>query len=343
MKTGLRSPPRVCLLHDGLPTGGIATVCGALLRGLRGAGWQVLSRPTGLSNWAGLWRDARASDVLLAVHGFRPAYVASGLGLVTRRPVVVWMHGPLQEVLQQAGAGPSKRAWLHWLYRHLQHCVFVSHSTQQSFERFVGAPLPPAQCRRVVRNPAPRDKADSPCMPRSDAVRLGYLGRLSAEKNPQLLIDTLRLLPATFRLTLAGDGPLRETLEANAADLVRAGRVRFLGHVTDGKGFCQAQDLTLLGSRYEGGCPMAALESFSAGVPCIALPIASLVETVQPHAPYLLARDHTAAALAEATLATLRQPAARLQADLDKVLAQHRLQDFMRDWQDVLRKAAGRC
>ncbi len=287
---------------------------------------------------------ARRSDVLLAAHNFRPAYVAWALGLATRRRAVVWVHGPVDTVLEQAHAGAGKQAWLRWLYGRVSHCVFVSGASQAAFQRFMRGGSRKSPVLRVVHNPAPSSAPaqPAPAMKRHGPVRMGYMGRLSAEKNPQLLLETLRRLPPEFHLSLAGDGPLRGDLEATSKDLQQAGRLRWLGHVEDSAGFCREQDLTLLASRYEG-CPMAALESLSMGVPCVGVPIPALQEMLQDHAPYLLARESSAQALADAVLATLRRPAAIVQADLQRVLEQYRHADFLAGWQSVLREASGRC
>ncbi|MFD1838431.1 glycosyltransferase [Paracidovorax cattleyae] len=283
--------------------------------------------------------------MLLAAHNFRPAYAAWALGLATRRRSVVWVHGPVDTVLEQARAGAGKQAWLRWLYGRVSHCVFVSGSSQAAFLRFMRGGGRKSPALRVVRNPAPPSSArarQAMEMNRPGPVRMGYMGRLSVEKNPLLLVETLRRLPPEFHLSLAGDGPLRGTLEAASQDLQQAGRLRFLGHIQDSAGFCRGQDLTLLTSRYEG-CPMAALESLSVGVPCVGVPIPALQEMLHDVAPYLLAQENSAQAMADAVLATLRMPAGLVQADLHRVLERYRRADFLAGWQSVLREAAGRC
>jgi alpha-1,6-mannosyltransferase len=59
-----------------------------------------------------------------------------------------------------------------------------------------------------------------------------YVGRLSPEKNLQLLIEMMGRLADDFRLVVAGDGPLAGRLE-NEAKVRAPGRVRLLGHVGD--------------------------------------------------------------------------------------------------------------
>jgi 1,2-diacylglycerol 3-alpha-glucosyltransferase len=57
-----------------------------------------------------------------------------------------------------------------------------------------------------------------------------YVGRLAREKNVELLIDALALVPdPAFKLIVAGDGPARDDLEKHAAAAGVGARVRFLG------------------------------------------------------------------------------------------------------------------
>jgi len=88
---------------------------------------------------------------------------------------------------------------------------------------------------------------------------------------------------------------------------------------------------------------MSMLESFAAGVPCVGVPIPSLQEVVGNDAPYLLARDCSAQALADAVLTVWAMPRRQLDADMARVLLRHQVPDFVQHWQTVLQQAAGRC
>ncbi len=68
-----------------------------------------------------------------------------------------------------------------------------------------------------------------------DGDSLLYAGRLSPEKNVDVLPDVLASLAGRARpvfLVVAGDGPLRDALEARAAALA-PGRTLFVGHIAD--------------------------------------------------------------------------------------------------------------
>lgn len=106
-------------------------------------------------------------------------------------------------------------------------------------------------------------------------LRLLSVGRLDPEKNPLLLaeiIASLREREPRWRLTVAGDGPLRPALEQRVAALGPANAVEFLGEVPNGPA---------LWSLYRGshaflhislteGLPQVLFEAQAAGLPIVA-------------------------------------------------------------------------
>ena len=331
------------LLHEDQASGGVRTISLTLCQALLQRGWPVRELTLSESSWRQRWSAARQCDVLLASHNFRPAYLAWVLGMLARKPVLVWVHGPLQEVLAQARASRLKCCWLRWLYRRVPYFVFVSRATADSFLRFMQRPLAAHQHAVVIANAVAQAAPTGAAQPEWDAqtvIQLGYVGRLSPEKQPGLLLAMLRLLPVRFRLTLVGDGPLRDELGRAGADLIANGRLTLAGAQPHGAALYTPWQLTLLASLYEG-CPMTLLESLAAGVACVALPIPAIREVVGTDAPYLLAHDSTAQALVDAVQAVCALPQRQLQIDMARVLARHQLGNFVQRWQTALQQAAG--
>ncbi len=60
---------------------------------------------------------------------------------------------------------------------------------------------------------------------------IGYIGRLVEEKGVHLLLEAAAQLEGDWRLRIVGGGPLREDLEAFAAELGIADRVAFIGQI----------------------------------------------------------------------------------------------------------------
>lgn len=337
--------PRILLLQEDQANGGVRTISNTLCQALRQRGWSIRELALSQCGWQKRLTAARQCDVLLAGHNFRPAYLAWAIGLLLRKPVLVWVHGPLEEVLAQAHASALKRLWLRWFYRRVPYFVFVSRASRDSFLRFMQRPLAAHQRSFVIANAVPQTEAVQTAHSELAAAadpQLAYIGRLSPEKQPDMLLDVLRLLPHRFRLTLVGDGPLRDELRQSGAGLLADQRLTLAGPRPHGAGLYAPWHMTLLASRYEG-CPMTLLESFAAGVPCVGLPISALQEVVGDDAPYLLARDHSARALADAVQTVLSMPRHQLNTDMTRVLLRHQVQDFGQHWQTVLQQAARRC
>jgi glycosyltransferase involved in cell wall biosynthesis len=91
--------------------------------------------------------------------------------------------------------------------------------------------------------------------------------RLETQKDIPTLLDAMALLPEVS-LALAGDGPLRSALEAQAARLNLGARVRFLGRIEDIPGLLARADVYVQPSLYEG-FPRATGEAIAAGLPVV--------------------------------------------------------------------------
>jgi glycosyltransferase involved in cell wall biosynthesis len=131
-----------------------------------------------------------------------------------------------------------------------------------------------------------------------DAVIVGYLGRLSRQKNPRLLLEAFARLMGTgrpaggdrslaasapsganARLAIAGDGEQEQPLRASARDLGVADRVHWLGHRPADEAL-PAFDVFALPSNYEG-MPYVLLEALAAGLPIVATDVGGARLTVR--------------------------------------------------------------
>jgi glycosyltransferase involved in cell wall biosynthesis len=116
-----------------------------------------------------------------------------------------------------------------------------------------------------------------------DALVLGTLGRLTEQKGQRVLLRAVAELARTIpnvTLFLAGAGSLRESLEAEAASLGIAERVRFLGLRRDRETLYAAMDIFVLPSRWEG-LSLALVEAMGAGRAVVATAVGGNPEVVQ--------------------------------------------------------------
>lgn len=101
-----------------------------------------------------------------------------------------------------------------------------------------------------------------------DIPRVGGLGRLTAQKGFDVLIDAVRLLTeqgSALDVVIGGDGRDADDLRAASAGLP----VTFCGLVTSPRRFLAGLDLFCLSSRRET-LPLVLLEAMAEGLPCVA-------------------------------------------------------------------------
>lgn len=97
---------------------------------------------------------------------------------------------------------------------------------------------------------------------------IGAAGRLVAEKGYRTLIDSIKELPETVVLLIAGEGPLRRELTEQIQSHNLEQRVLLLGNLSDMLPFYQAIDLFVLASNNEG-MPLSPLEAQACNTPVV--------------------------------------------------------------------------
>ena len=104
-----------------------------------------------------------------------------------------------------------------------------------------------------------------------DTVVLGFVGRISPQKNPVYLVNILNALRLSglenIKLLIIGDGELREQVMKKAEDLGIAEDIIFSGSQKNVNEWYSAMDVLLLPSLWEG-LPLVGVEAQAAGLPC---------------------------------------------------------------------------
>ncbi len=139
------------------------------------------------------------------------------------------------------------------------------------------------------------------------------VGRLTAIKQPRLFLDVVRLVseqhPGVIAL-VAGDGELRSDVDAYAAELGIAPRLRMLGWRKDLATIYAATDVFLLTSRNEG-TPVALIEAMASGTPGVSTDVGGVTDVIGGPDAGRTAPFGDAAGLAAAINALLADPALR--------------------------------
>lgn len=164
--------------------------------------------------------------------------------------------------------------------------------------------IPPwlAERVRVIPNAAP---AVSAIAKSTDTGRktLLYLGRLAAQKRPLILIEAFNQLSGCFPdwdLVIWGHGKLEQDVKKGISASSARERIKFMGQSDDPAGVYATAQIYCLPSSHEG-FPNTALEAMAAGLPIVGFgKCAALANIIKQGETGILAKDETAASLAEA-------------------------------------------
>jgi len=252
---------------------------------------------------------ARGIPVVQTLHNYR-LYCANGAFLRDGRPCE-----------DCVAAGPWN-AVRHACYRdsRVQTAVWAEATARarrrRTFERCVSVFVTPSEFARRKLVSAGLDAAKlvvkpnpvgDPGEPRFGGHGAVYVGRLSEEKGPRLLLAAWRKLPA-LPLTLVGSGPLELELRALAVDLPD---VCFTGQLApEGvREQLRAASFLVAPSLCYENFPLAVAEAMAAGKPAIASQPSAMADWVEHGRTGLLFPSGDAAALARACADLAADPA----------------------------------
>jgi glycosyltransferase involved in cell wall biosynthesis len=186
---------------------------------------------------------------------------------------------------EAAAYAASLALWQRRLVEHADAFIVPSEFARERL-RALGAPLPwdrvhvIAPTLRALAEPLrPLDDAHAPDASSAESYAL-VVSRLAPEKGVDVAIDACRA--AGLPLVIAGDGPQRAQLEAQAA----GAPVTFAGYVDDAAlaRLRAAASVALVPSRSAETFGLAAAEAMVAGVPVVASRAGALGELLEPDA-----------------------------------------------------------
>jgi glycosyltransferase involved in cell wall biosynthesis len=277
---------------------------------------------------------AREHDVQVIHAHMGPAHVIAGLaGRAARTPVLATVHSMHLSMLDLE---------VHRLAA--THLCVVSEAAR-AHALAVGA----ASGRlSVIRNGVDADEFT----PRStgdrvdsDALTVGFVGRLSAEKNPELFVRTAALIHANLpsaRFVVIGDGPLRAELYALARALRITDAVTFAGECDGMPERYRTLDVVLCTSWHEG-TPLAVLEAMATALPVVATDIGGNPELVAAGVTGWLTPPGDEVAMANRTLSLLADDALRARfgaAARARVVTEFSMDDYVARTGALLKEVA---
>lgn len=275
-------------------------------------------------------------DVLHS-HGYRSDILDLGIARHMGVPSVTTLHG--------FSATDRKGRMYEWLQlrgaRRASAIVAVSSNVA---DRVIASGAP-RESVHLIRNATPL--TSTPVSAGDARMKLGlgpgphigWIGRLSAEKGPDVMIEAMRhLTDIDVTLCFIGDGPGLASLKRQAEAAGIASRVIFHGLIRDAASLIRAFDVIALSSRTEG-TPMVVLEAMAAHVAIVAPRVGGIPDMLAA-SEALLVGPEDPQALASAIRATLADPgasAARAMRAYERMVTDFDLDTWLLSYEDLYR------
>lgn len=355
------------------PAGGAESVVRALATGHAREGHRVavlavLSEPSGSHPFVHALRGGAVAVIPLELDArryLRERRVFTEI-LLERRPQVVHTHSYRADVVDGPVArrrgipvvstvhGFTGGGWRNRLYerlqvralRHFDAVVAVSRPLEEELAR---RGVPRERIRLIRNRPCPPEEPEGRASARrilgvpGGVFHVGWIGRLSREKGPDVFLEALaRLTDLPLLASVVGGGDEALHLRRLAGDLGVERRVRWHGVVQDAARLLAGFDCVVLSSRREG-TPLVLLEAMAAGVPVVATAVGGVPDAAAGEAALLVPAEDPDA-IARAIRALHRDPgSAALRAARARALVRRpsRGRTWLQEYADLYRRLAG--
>jgi glycosyltransferase involved in cell wall biosynthesis len=280
--------------------------------------------------------DRKEIDIL-HLHGYGATTFGRLAGAMRRLPTILHEHANLTDT-----------PWFQKVAdRLLEPYTDIALAVSKSTAKFVHeARLVPNEKIKVVYLGAPVEEFSRPRTPAEIAAARQALGirpgefaagtvtRLHDSKGNEYLVEAARLVVdqhAEARFFLAGEGPLRPSLEAQAQRLGLGDRFVFVGFVKDVATTLSAFDLSVFPSLWEG-TPLTAFEALASARPIVATDADGLADILDPDRTAWIVPKRDAAALAQGIVRAIEHPdeRARLAANAGQAARSFDITAFVR-------------
>jgi len=367
----MSDPRYLCILHVTVPApvGGLEQVVTSLAIGQRGRGHEVTvaavvdapgSHPFVATLEASsvpverlvvppryYWKERKQVEHLcrqirpdvVHLHGYRPDVLDGAVARRSGAAIISTVHG--------FTAGDWKNRLFEWLdrraLRQFDRVVAVSKAQLQLLQ---GSGIAADRLVHIANawtprtDHVPRQAARRALGLPEDAWVLGWVGRLSNEKGPDVLLDALpRIRTANWIAAMLGDGPQRPHLTAKAAALGDS-KVHWKGVVHDAARLYRAFDVFVLSSRTEG-IPIVLFEAMAARTPIVATRVGGVPEVVGEAEALLVPSEDPAAIAAAIDRIAADPPGAerRAAAALDVLQRRFAVEPWLAAYDDAYRSA----
>lgn len=251
-------------------------------------------------------------DVVHIFFGIPDGPIGWALKRVYGLPYLISLRGadvPSDEVKRFAKHYKLLRPLIRWLWQDADALVAVSNGLREyAFQTTPEIPID------VISNAIELSTFTPPRQRNHNGtVQLLFVGRLSAAKNVETLVEAVNRLKAqgidNFELRLVGDGERRSNLEQLVMEKGLTKQVHFFGWVDRDKivDYYRQADLFVTATRWEG-MPNTVLEGMACGLPVVATRAPGLDELVKDGCNGYLVDINDPAALADRLLELIDNP-----------------------------------
>jgi glycosyltransferase involved in cell wall biosynthesis len=267
----------------------------------------------------------RNKEFSFAVIHSQDVFISGFVGMLAHKllgiPLVVHAHGPSPYFVEDTTEATKLKKILakfvaKVVANHSNLIVSTDSHTRSLFLPFVDrAP--------VICVPTPLDtkvysRPNSSCVEKTlhEDLILGFIGRLSRQKNLCVLLDAYAKarpdLNEKLKLVIAGDGPEKSFLMRKVEQLKVDKNVVFTGKVSDIEKLelLHSFDVFIMPSIYEG-CPIALLEAMASSKAIISSNISSIREIVKNNEEAILIDPQDVEGLKQAILLLYNDPTLR--------------------------------
>jgi len=265
---------------------------------------------------AGVLRDFRPQ--VIHTHNYVLRYVLPPAMLAGRQLIVHTIHNVAHLEVDRLGVFLQRLTFGRRVYP-----VVIAEEGAASFDRVYGSPRPGLPRPPLIRNGIDVVRYASAARRRdqwreangfaADDLLILCVARYYEQKNHKTLVEAFAAIAPRLphaRLLLAGDGYLREQIEAQVRSLGLQDRVLLTGRRDDIPELLAASDIFALASLWEGN-PLSVMEAMAAGLPSVVTAVGGVPELVAHEKQGLLVPPGDAGALAESLYRIANDPAMR--------------------------------
>jgi glycosyltransferase involved in cell wall biosynthesis len=288
-------------------------------------------------------RERRLARELLALINPDVAHTHGYHADVLLRSVAQGLSIPTLGTAHGFTGGARKNRLFEWLQRRsharMDRSVAVSGPIA---ERLAQAGVARSRLR-VIRNAwaAPgaflaREEARKRLGIAPSATVVGWVGRITPEKGPDVAVEALARARQDITLSVLGAGRLEPVLRDRANELGIGARIRWHGIVADAWQYFRAFDAWCLSSHTEG-TPISLLEAMAAGVPVIASRVGGVPDVVGDGEALLVPPGDPAALATGMNDATSVDQAERVKAASKRLQAEFGLEQWLEEYEKLYR------